>query len=163
VVVVEAAETERPRTHGADEVRFDFTANAGQAARPLAKVASGGELSRVSLAIQTAGRDRSAAPTLIFDEVDAGIGGGVAEIVGQKLRALGAQHQVLCVTHLAPVAAQGQQQFGIRKDVHNDQTLTRVQPLAGEARVLEIARMLGGQQLTTATQALARDLLQRAG
>ena len=163
LIAVDASDTTRPRTHGADEVRFDFTANAGQAARPLAKVASGGELSRVSLAIQTAGRDRNAAPTLIFDEVDAGIGGGVAEIVGQKLRALGAQHQVLCVTHLAPVAAQGQQQFGIRKDVQDGQTLTRVQPLEGEARVLEIARMLGGQQLTTATQALARDLLKRAG
>lgn len=164
-VAVEPADGERVRLHGDDEVRFDFTANAGQAPRPLAKVASGGELSRVSLAIQVCGSSArgEGAATLIFDEVDAGIGGGVAEVVGQKLRELGARRQVLCVTHLAQVAAQGRQHFGIRKEVLEGQTYTRVHPLEKDGRTLELARMLGGQDITAATQALARDLLKRAG
>lgn len=164
-VAVEAATGERVRSHGDDEVRFDFSANAGQAPRPLAKVASGGELSRVSLAIQVCSQTArgGGVATMIFDEVDAGIGGGVAEVVGQKLRELGGQHQVLCVTHLAQVAAQGRQHLGIRKEVSEGQTYTRVRPLEKDARVLELARMLGGQDITTATQALARDLLKRAG
>ena len=164
-VVVEAAGGERVRGHGDDEVRFDFSANAGQAPRPLAKVASGGELSRVSLAIQVCGQSArgEGAATMIFDEVDAGIGGGVAEVVGQKLRQLGAHRQVLCVTHLAQVAAQGRQHLGIRKEVLDGQTYTRVRPVEKDARVLELARMLGGQDISAATQALARDLLKRAG
>lgn len=162
IVAVEAAESERPRAHGADEVRFDFTANPGQPPRALAKVASGGELSRVSLAIQVVGAADSGAPTMIFDEVDAGIGGGVADIVGQKLKQLGARRQVLCVTHLAQVAVHGAQHFGIRKEVKDSQTFTRVLPLTKDARTLEVARMLGGQEITVATQALARDLLKRS-
>jgi len=164
-VVVEPAAGERVRSHGDDEVRFDFSANAGQAPRPLAKVASGGELSRVSLAIQVCGQGAQGegAATMIFDEVDAGIGGGVAEVVGQKLRELGGRRQVLCVTHLAQVAAQGRQHLGIRKEVRDGQTYTRVKPVEKDARVLELARMLGGQEITVATQALARDLLKRAG
>ena len=164
-VVVEPAAGERVRSHGDDEVRFDFSANAGQAPRPLAKVASGGELSRVSLAIQVCGQGAQGegAATMIFDEVDAGIGGGVAEVVGQKLRELGGRRQVLCVTHLAQVAAQGRQHLGIRKEVRDGQTYTRVKPVEKDARVLELARMLGGHEITVATQALARDLLKRAG
>lgn len=162
VVSIEPAESERPRPHGADEVRFDFSANPGQPPRALAKVASGGELSRVSLAIQVVGAADSGAPTMIFDEVDAGIGGGVADIVGQKLKALGARRQVLCVTHLAQVAVHGTQHLGIRKEVKDAQTFTRVLPLAKDARTLEVARMLGGQEITVATQALARDLLKRS-
>ncbi|MES2684826.1 MAG: DNA repair protein RecN [Pseudomonadota bacterium] len=162
VVAVEASDSERPRLHGADEVRFDFSANPGQPPRALAKVASGGELSRVSLAIQVVGAADSGAPTMIFDEVDAGIGGGVADIVGQKLKALGARRQVLCVTHLAQVAVHGAQHFGIRKEVRDAQTFTRVLPLLKDARALEVARMLGGQEITVATQALARDLLKRS-
>lgn len=161
VVAVEPCEGERPRVHGADEVRFDFSANPGQPPRALAKVASGGELSRVSLAIQVVGAADSGAPTMIFDEVDAGIGGGVADVVGQKLKALGARRQVLCVTHLAQVAVHGAQHFGIRKEVKDAQTFTRVVPLLKDARTLEVARMLGGQEITVATQALARDLLKR--
>lgn len=161
VVAVEAAESERPRAHGADEVRLDFSANPGQPPRALAKVASGGELSRVSLAIQVVGAADSGAPTMIFDEVDAGIGGGVADIVGQKLKQLGARRQVLCVTHLAQVAVHGAQHLGIRKEVKDAQTFTRVVPLAKDARTLEVARMLGGQEITAATEALARDLLKR--
>lgn len=161
VVAVEPHGSERPRTAGADEVRFDFSANPGQPPRALSKVASGGELSRVSLAIQVVGAADSGAPTMIFDEVDAGIGGGVADVVGEKLKQLGARRQVLCVTHLAQVAVHGAQHFGIQKEVRGGQTFTRVQPLASEARTLEVARMLGGQQLTVATQALARDLLKQ--
>lgn len=158
---VEAAKTE-PRVHGDDMIRFDFSANPGQPPRALAKVASGGELSRVSLAIQVAGIQHTGAATMIFDEVDAGIGGGVAEIVGQKLRELGGQRQVLCVTHLAQVAAQGQNQFGIRKEVKNGQTYTRVQALDAKARAEELARMLGGVEVTASSQAHAKELLKQA-
>ncbi len=167
IVAVEPAGRERPSPHGEDLVRFDFSANPGQPPRPLAKVASGGELSRVSLAVQVSvhgvslGRGEGAA-TMIFDEVDAGIGGATAEVVGRELRALGLRRQVLCVTHLAQVAAQGQQHFGIRKEVGGGATYTRVDTLDAAGRVSELARMLGGVELTGATQALARDLLKRA-
>ncbi|MFP5307699.1 MAG: DNA repair protein RecN [Gammaproteobacteria bacterium] len=148
---------------GTDDVRFDFTANPGQPPRPLAKVASGGELSRVSLAIQVTGLQRGGPPTMIFDEVDAGISGAVAEIVGQRLRALGNERQVLCVTHLAQVAAQGHRHYGIRKSVGGGQTYTQVQALSDEARVEELARMQGGVEVSSAAVAHAKDLLQRAG
>ncbi len=167
VVAVEPAGRDTPNAHGDDLVRFDFSANPGQPPRSLAKVASGGELSRVSLALQVSlhGAGISAgdaAATMIFDEVDAGIGGAVAEIVGQQLRALGARRQVLCVTHLAQVAAQGRQHFSIAKEVVAGETYTRVTPLNADRRVIELARMLGGQHLSAATQALAKDLLKRA-
>ena len=167
LVAVEAAGRSAPSAQGEDLVRFDFSANPGQPPRALAKVASGGELSRVSLALQVslhgAGKNAGdAAATMIFDEVDAGIGGAVAEIVGQQLRALGGRRQVLCVTHLAQVAAQGRQHFSIRKEVVAAETYTRVSPLDAERRVTELARMLGGQHLSAATQALAKDLLKRA-
>ncbi|HVT35477.1 MAG TPA: DNA repair protein RecN, partial [Nevskiaceae bacterium] len=151
-----------PRECGDESVRFDFSANPGQAPRALARVASGGELSRISLAIQVAGLSRGGAATMIFDEVDAGVGGGVAEIVGQKLCELGARRQVLCVTHLAQVAAQGQQQFAISKDVRGGQTYTRVTALDAKARAEELARMLGGVEITASSQAHARELLKRA-
>ncbi|MDB5988225.1 MAG: repair protein RecN [Nevskia sp.] len=167
VVAVEPAGSSTPNAHGEDLVRFDFSANPGQPPRALAKVASGGELSRVSLALQVslhgAGlKAGDAAATMIFDEVDAGIGGAVAEIVGQQLRALGDRRQVLCVTHLAQVAAQGRHHFSIAKEVVAAETYTRVSPLDAGRRVTELARMLGGQHLSAATQALAKDLLQRA-
>lgn len=151
-----------PRALGDDVIRFDFSANPGQPPRALAKVASGGELSRVSLAIQVAGLHDTGAATMIFDEVDAGVGGGVAEIVGQKLRELGAQRQVLCVTHLAQVAAQGRNQFGIRKEVKAGKTFTRVQALGASERADELARMLGGVEVTASSQAHAKELLKRA-
>ncbi|MDR3417020.1 MAG: DNA repair protein RecN [Nevskia sp.] len=163
VVALEPAGRARPSAHGEDLVRFDFSANPGQPPRALAKVASGGELSRVSLAIQVSLRQGEGAATMIFDEVDAGIGGATAEVVGRQLRALGARRQVLCVTHLAPVAAQGQHHFGIRKEIKGGATYTRVRDLDAGGRVGELARMLGGQELTPATQALAEDLLCRAG
>lgn len=163
VVAVEPDAAAAPRAHGADEVRFDFSANPGQPPRPIAKVASGGELSRLSLAIQVACSSGDGAATMIFDEVDAGIGGGVAEIVGQQLRALGKDRQVLCVTHLAQVAAQGLSHHGIAKEIRGGQTFTRVLPLDQPQRVQELARMMGGVEITASTQAHARELLERAG
>jgi len=162
IAAVESAGRERPSPQGEDLVRFDFSANPGQPPRALAKVASGGELSRVSLAIQVSLRQGEGAATMIFDEVDAGIGGATAEVVGRELRALGAHRQVLCVTHLAQVAAQGQQHFGIHKEVSGGATYTRVNGLDSAGRVGEVARMLGGREMTGATQALAKDLLKRA-
>jgi DNA repair protein RecN (Recombination protein N) len=161
-VALEAAPQERPRVAGDDEVRFDFSANPGQPARPLAKVASGGELSRVSLAIQVVANQSRSAATLIFDEVDAGVGGATAETVGMKLRQLARKRQVLCVTHLPQVAAQGQRHYAISKEVRGGKTLTRIQLLDDKRRVDELARMLGGREITASTQAHAAEMLKRA-
>lgn len=158
---LQALDSQRPRADGDDDVSIDFSANPGQAPRPLARVASGGELSRLSLAIQVSVTASDGAATMIFDEVDAGIGGGVAEIVGQQLRELGNARQVLCVTHLAQVASQGRRHFAIRKEVLNEETYTRVSELADEARIEELARMLGGVDLSESTRQLARELVQR--
>ncbi len=152
----------RPRVQGLDQIDFLVSANPGQEARPLAKVASGGELSRISLAIQVIAANATRVPTLIFDEVDAGIGGGVAEIVGRQLRTLGAQRQVLCVTHLPQVAAQAQQQMQVRKEIKSGHTYTRIRPLDDKDRVEELARMLGGVDITAQTRAHAKDMLKRA-
>jgi len=159
---VVTAALERPRAAGDDDVRFDFTANPGQPARPLAKVASGGELSRVSLAIQLAVQHARNAAALVFDEVDAGVGGATAETVGVKLRQLGARRQVLCVTHLPQVAAQGQHHYAIRKEVRAGVTLTFVTKLDTAGRVAELARMLGGREVTKTSEAHASDMLRRA-
>jgi len=162
VVAVEPQGREQPNPHGDDLVRFDFSANPGQPPRPLAKVASGGELSRVSLALQVSLRQQGGATTMIFDEVDAGIGGSVASVVGRQLHTLGANRQVLSVTHLAQVAAFGSTHFRIRKETKSGQTYTRVTVLPPAERVDELARMLGGEQITAATTALAQDLLNQA-
>lgn len=162
LTVVEPLADAPVRSSGADEVRFDFSANPGQPLRPLAKVASGGELSRVSLAIQVAALASGGAATMIFDEVDAGISGGVAEIVGQQLRKLGAERQVLSVTHLAQVAAQGHVHYAIRKEIKAGQTYTRVEAMTPDARIEELARMQGGVTVSAAAVAHARDLLKRA-
>ena len=162
IVSVEEISDAKPRAQGQDEIRFDFSANPGQPPRALAKVASGGELSRVSLAIQVIGSRGASTPTMIFDEVDAGIGGATAEIVGQKLRELGDARQVLCVTHLAQVAAQSRNHFGIRKEVKAGQTFTRVRPLAEKDRVEELARMQGGVEITALALNHAKELLRRA-
>jgi DNA repair protein RecN (Recombination protein N) len=166
-VAVEQAGRTQPNAQGEDWVRYDFSANPGQPPRPLAKVASGGELSRISLALQVSlhgasQRQGAAAATMIFDEVDAGIGGATAETVGRQLRALGASRQVLCVTHLAQVAAQGQHHFAIRKEVRQRATFTKVDHLDSAGRVDEIGRMLQGKEQSAATQALAKDLLEQA-
>ncbi|HEX7380567.1 MAG TPA: DNA repair protein RecN [Nevskiaceae bacterium] len=161
-IAVEAAVDAPPAVHGADRVRFDFTANPGQPARPLAKVASGGELSRIGLAIAVTAGARTPLATMIFDEVDAGIGGAVAEAVGMQLAALGQQRQVLCVTHLAQVAAQGKHHLHVHKRVRDGQTWTEVESLSGDARVAELARMAGGRSVTRTTEAHARELLEQA-
>jgi DNA repair protein RecN (Recombination protein N) len=144
---------------GLEEVEFLVTANPGQPLQPLAKVASGGELSRISLAIQVVTAKCGGIPTLIFDEVDVGIGGRVAEIVGQLLRRLGQDRQVLCVTHLPQVAAQGNQHLQVTKQTSRNQTLTNIARLSGADRVAEIARMLGGIQITEQTLEHAREMI----
>jgi DNA repair protein RecN (Recombination protein N) len=160
-IAVRAEASTSVRAHGSDEVRFDFTANPGQAPRPLARVASGGELSRVSLALQVVALQHKGVGTLVFDEVDAGISGAVAEIVGQQLQSLGAQRQVFCVTHLAQVAAQADQHYAIRKRVEAGETYTDVTLLAAAQRVEELARMQGGTEVGSAARKHAAELLRR--
>jgi len=137
------------------------TANPGQPLRPLAKVASGGELSRLSLAVQVS-RAAGATRCMVFDEVDAGIGGAIAEIVGRELRELGERAQVLCVTHLPQVAAQGHNHVRVSKLTDGRTTRITVAPLGPEERVEEIARMLGGVEVTAKARDHAREMLRRA-
>jgi DNA repair protein RecN (Recombination protein N) len=144
---------------GLEQVEFRVAANPGTALRPLARAASGGELSRISLAIQTATSAVAEVPTLIFDEVDAGIGGRVAEIVGRMLAALGARHQVLCVTHLPQVAASAAQQWQVTKTAAGAGVRSEVRELDPAQRVEEIARMLGGVKITETTRKHAAELL----
>ena len=144
---------------GMEVVEFQVAANPGVPARSLAKVASGGELSRISLAIQVATSQIASVPTLIFDEVDSGIGGRVAEIVGRLLKQLGRDDQVLCVTHLPQVAAAADHQWQVSKMVENGVTLSRITVLDNEQRIEEIARMLGGVKLTETTRKHAAEML----
>jgi DNA repair protein RecN (Recombination protein N) len=140
-------------------VEFLVSANPGQPLQPLAKVASGGELSRISLGLQVATAECGQVPTLIFDEVDVGIGGRVAEIVGQLLRRLGSRRQVLCVTHLPQVAAQAHRHLQVTKSSRDGQTFTDIRPLGAEERVAELARMLGGVEITDKTREHAQEML----
>ncbi|QJQ95423.1 MULTISPECIES: DNA repair protein RecN [Halomonadaceae] len=156
-VAVEARDT--PAPEGLDSACFLISANPGQPPRPLSKVASGGELSRISLAIQVVAANHSTIPTLVFDEVDVGISGATAEIVGQLLKRLGAAGQVMTVTHLPQVAAQAHQHLHIEKQVEADATLTQMMILDGAGRVRELARMLGGVKLSQRTLAHAREML----
>lgn len=148
---------------GLESVEFLVTANASQPLRPMARVASGGELSRIGLAIQVITSRNAATPTLIFDEVDVGIGGRVAEIVGRLLRQLGDDRQVLCVTHLPQVAAQARWQWSIAKETRDGETLSRVTTLDDPARIEEIARMLGGVNITDTTRSHAAEMLGLSG
>ncbi len=145
---------------GAERIEFQVSANPGQALQPLAKVASGGELSRISLAIHTLTAENEKIPTLIFDEVDVGIGGGTAEIVGRLLKKLSHSAQVLCVTHLPQVAAQGEHHFQVGKTINNDMTYTEVKSLDKKAKIQEIARMLGGVKITDQTLAHAKEMVE---
>ncbi|MEO8156784.1 MAG: DNA repair protein RecN [Betaproteobacteria bacterium] len=149
--------------HGLEQIEFLVAGHAGATPRPLAKVASGGELSRVSLAIQAVTSQVTAVPTLIFDEVDAGIGGRVAEIVGLMLKALGDKRQVMCVTHLPQVAAAGDHQWQVSKTASNGKAASAVTVLDAAARVEEIARMLGGVKITETTRRHAAEMLQLVG
>lgn len=147
---------------GLENIEFLVSANAGQPLRGLAKVASGGELSRIGLALQVIASQANAAGTLIFDEVDVGIGGRVAEIVGRMLRELGRSRQVLCVTHLPQVAAQADWQWSIAKETRKGATTSTVSVLDREARIGEIARMLGGEKITETTRRHAAEMLGQA-
>ncbi len=158
-VEIETLSPERAGTGGLERIAFLVSANPGQPLQPLAKVASGGELSRISLGIQVATAECGSVPTLVFDEVDVGIGGGIAEIVGRLLRRLGDARQVLCVTHLPQVAAQAHQQLRVRKETLDGQTYTRIETLDPDARVDEIARMLGGTKITARTRDHACEML----
>ena len=152
----------RPGATGIDRIRFEVAANPGQRAGSLSDVASGGELSRISLAIQVATANCARVPTLIFDEVDVGIGGATAEIVGKLLRQLGTERQVLCVTHLPQVASQAHQQLRVQKRIDGQTTETRIEPLAPDERIDEIARMLGGVAITEKTRRHADEMIDRA-
>jgi len=149
-----------PAAYGLEQVEFLVAGHAGVAPRPLAKVASGGELARISLAIAVITAHATTVPTLIFDEVDTGIGGGVAEVVGRLLKRLGQSRQVLCVTHLPQVASQANQHFQVAKaTVDGGKTVSRIDVLDTKARVEEVARMLGGIEITETTRKHARELL----
>jgi DNA repair protein RecN (Recombination protein N) len=148
--------------HGIDDIEMLIATNPGQKPQSLAKIASGGELSRISLAIQVNFAQKSSVPCLIFDEVDVGIGGATAEVVGKLLRELASHGQVICVTHLAQVAAQGNHHFKIKKNSDNNSSATEVFTLQQKDRVEEIARMLGGVELTQKTQSHAKEMLAMA-
>jgi DNA repair protein RecN (Recombination protein N) len=157
--VIDVKAGDEPTAQGIDEIRYLVSANPGQPPKSLARVASGGELSRISLAIQVIMSETSQIPTLIFDEVDSGVGGGVAEIVGKKLRLLGRERQVLCVTHLPQVASQAHHHFRVEKSTDQQQTTTAVFALDDAERLEEVARMLGGVQITAQTRAHASEMI----
>ena len=161
VFQIDMAPASQPGPTGGDQIEFIFAPNPGEAARPLRAIASSGEMARVMLAVKTTLAEVDEIPILIFDEVDANVGGETAGQVGKKLRALGNSHQVLCITHLPQVAAQGQSHFAVEKLVKQNRTLTELTRLEGPSRQRELARMLGGQ--TEAALALAKSLLAEAG
>jgi len=158
LIDITPAETAEPSAHGLDQIEFRVSTNPGQPPRPIAKVASGGELARLSLAVQVSSAD-SVGGCMVFDEVDAGVGGAVAEIVGRELRKLGEHAQVLCVTHLPQVAAQGHQHLRVAKRTDGKHTQTTVTQLTPESSVDEIARMLGGVEITARARAHAQEML----
>ncbi|MCB1831709.1 MAG: DNA repair protein RecN, partial [Gammaproteobacteria bacterium] len=158
-ILVEKQPAAKATANGLDRIALLVSANPGQPLQPLAKVASGGELSRISLAIQVATIRCGTIPTLIFDEVDVGIGGGVAETVGRLLRNLGEQRQVLCVTHLPQVAARGQHHLLVKKRNEKNAVTVEINQLEGSARVQEVARMLGGIDITENTLAHADEMI----
>ncbi|MBK0413274.1 DNA repair protein RecN [Chromobacterium haemolyticum] len=156
---IELAPLSEPSAHGLESIEYLVAANAGTSLRPLAKVASGGELSRISLAMQVVISQVASVPTLIFDEVDVGIGGRVAEVIGHMLRQLGQRYQVLCITHLPQVASCGSHHWQVSKSEHKGRVKSHIEPLDSEQRVLEIARMLGGVELTQTTREHAAEML----
>jgi DNA repair protein RecN (Recombination protein N) len=147
---------------GQDRAEFLFSANKGEPLRPLARVASGGELSRVMLGLKTTLAAHDTIPTLIFDEIDAGVGGAAAEAIGRRLRALAAYHQVLCVTHLPQVASQAHAHILVEKQARNRRTQTSVRVLDAGSRAEEIAKMLGGQTVTPTMRRAATELLKQS-
>jgi len=160
-VLFEMENFSHPLPNGMEKVIFEIKTNVGQDLQPLAKIASGGELSRISLAIHLATAEKHTIPTLIFDEVDVGIGGGTAEVVGRLIRRLGESHQVLCITHAPQVAAQGHHHLRVEKQIQNEVTYTRIQTLTHEEKVNELARMLGGMEITQKTLEHAQEMLDK--
>jgi len=148
-----------PRSSGMDEVEFDFAPNAGEASRPLRAIASSGEISRVMLASKAILAEHDRIPVLVFDEIDANLGGEMGNAVGEKLKAVSCNHQVICITHLPQVAVFGESHLVVSKDVRAGRTLTGITAAEGESRVEEVARMLGGRDLTTVTLEHAREML----
>ena len=159
-IQLEAEKNPEPTSHGLEKIIFQIRTNAGQTMQPLAKIVSGGELSRIGLAIHIATAEKHTIPALIFDEVDVGISGGTAEIVGKLLRHLGESHQVLCITHLPQVAAQGHHHIKVDKVNRNNMTFSHIQHLVGAEKVQEIARMLGGVEITKTTLAHAKEMIE---
>jgi DNA repair protein RecN (Recombination protein N) len=161
----EAAGEEPPRAawseQGFECVEFLISPNPGEPLRPLAKIASGGELSRLMLALKSVAHLDTAGKTLVFDEVDAGIGGRVAEVVGRKLRGMARSHQVLCVTHLPQIASLADRHLVVRKHAEKNRTRTTVEAVEGPSRVEEVARMLGGETITETTRQHARELVEQ--
>ena len=157
-----ACDPAEPSASGIDQVEFRVAAHAGATPRPLAKVASGGELSRIGLAISVMAAQANPVPTLIFDEADAGVGGAVADAIGELMRRLGDDRQVLCVTHLPQVAAKAHQHFRVSKEAVDSGVFSRIEELDRGARVEELARMLGGADITATTRKHARELLAQA-
>ncbi len=153
---------EKPQKNGLDDIVFEVSTNPGMSLSPIGKVASGGELSRISLAIQVVTTQSNTTPTLVFDEVDAGIGGGVAETVGICLREISANRQVLCVTHLPQVASQGHQHLFVSKHKEANQTKTQINSLNKKERINEVARMLGGIDMSDKTIAHAKEMVEKA-
>ena len=145
-----------------DAVEFGFAPNTGEPGRPLRAIASSGEISRVMLATKAVLSAHDRVPVLVFDEVDANLGGETGLAVGRKLRALAQRHQVLCITHLPQVAAHGDAHFVVSKHEQSGRTMTEVRPIEGEARVEELARMMGGRDVTRSVQSHARELLAQA-
>ncbi len=159
---IQVEPAEQPAAAGLDRVEFLVTVNPGQPPRPVAKVASGGELSRISLAVQVVAAHNTGLPTMVFDEVDSGIGGGVAEVVGQQLSRLARRRQILAVTHLPQVASFGDRHLQVQKETDGSSTRTRVQWLEGPDRVEELARMLGGMEITARSRDHAREMMTTA-
>lgn len=163
VVALNAYESELFHANGNEKIEFLVSANPGSPAKPLSKVASGGEISRISLAIQVIAAESTRIPTLIFDEVDVGIGGRVAEIVGLKLKQLAAHRQVICVTHLAQVAALGDHHLQVSKQSDSATTISQINYLDKNSRINELARMMGGIEITQQTLSHAEEMLERVG
>jgi DNA repair protein RecN (Recombination protein N) len=161
-IALSPRETRAPHPHGAEDIEFLISTNPGSAPQPLGKIASGGELSRISLAIQVVTAKGGTLPSMVFDEVDVGIGGAVAEVVGRLLRGLSAEAQVLCVTHLPQVASQGHRHLLVSKTSDKTAAWTRMSVLEDDQRAQEIARKLGGVKLTEQSLAHAREMLRDA-
>jgi DNA repair protein RecN (Recombination protein N) len=156
-----ALATSEPRPSGLDEVEFQFAPNAGEPARPLRLIASSGEISRVMLALKTVLASHDRIPVLVFDEIDANVGGEMGNAIGSKLATVARTRQVLCITHLPQVAVHGEAHLVVSKEVRDGRTRTRIAAVEKDARVEEVARMLGGRDLTSVTLKHAREMLRR--